>query len=155
MCDYSLHHVASRPAKVGEALVSTGFPSTHTRGFASPSDPKVAVCLLPGTELAFEQNVRRDEFLLFSRSIGEKVARFRQVHLDMPHSHHDALEFPTGRVVLLTELSTGQRATVLQLPPTELPAKVGEGIARSAEQIDRPVDRVRRAEVESGAGGGA
>jgi hypothetical protein len=89
---------------------------THTRGFAAPDDLKVAVCLLPGTEIVFEREARRDEFLLFSRSIGEKVARFRQIHLDMPDSHHDALEFPSGRVVLLTELSPGQRVTVLQLP---------------------------------------
>jgi hypothetical protein len=116
MCDYSLQHVASRPARVGEVLVSTGFANTHTRGFAAPGDPKVAVCLLPGTEIAFEQDARRDGFVLFSRSIGERVARFRQVQLDKRYSHHDALEFPSGRVVLLTELSPGQRAKVLQLP---------------------------------------
>jgi hypothetical protein len=126
MCDYSLHHVASRPARVGETLVSTAFPGTHTRGFASPAEANVAVCLLPGTEIAFEENVRRDEFLLFSRSIREKVARFRQVHLDMPYSHHDALEFPSGRVVLLTEISAGQRATVLQLPSSAVRARLAE-----------------------------
>jgi hypothetical protein len=124
MCDYSLHHVASRPARVGEVLVSTAFPGTQTRGFASPTEPKVAVCLLPGTEIAFAENARRDEFLLFfSRSIREKVARFRQVHLATPYSHHDALEFPCGRVVLLTELSPGQRATVLQLPSSGVRAE--------------------------------
>ena len=52
MCDYSLHFVASRPAKVGDKLVSTIFPQTTTRGFASVHDRNVAVCLLPGTELA-------------------------------------------------------------------------------------------------------
>jgi hypothetical protein len=135
MCDYSLHHVASRPARVGEVLVSTAFPSTHTRGFASPTEPKVAVCLLPGTEIAFQENVRRDEFLLFSRSIREKVARFRQVHLNMPYSHHDALEFPSGRVLLLTELSPGQKATVLQLPSSGVraePPAEGERTPESA-----------------------
>jgi hypothetical protein len=30
--------------------------------------------------------------------------------------HHDALELPGGRIVLLTRLNEGQRATVLQLP---------------------------------------
>ena len=30
--------------------------------------------------------------------------------------HHDALEFPDGHIVLLTELTEGQEATVLQLP---------------------------------------
>ena len=136
MCDYSLHHVASRPARVGKILVSMGFPSTHTRGFASPAEPNVAVCLLPGTEIAFAENARRDEFLIFSRSIKEKVARFRQVHLDLPYSHHDALEFASGRIVLLTELSPGQRATVLQLPSsgarTELPKEAGERQAAQA-----------------------
>jgi len=31
-------------------------------------------------------------------------------------AHHDALEFPDGRTVLLTHLCEGQEATVLQLP---------------------------------------
>ena len=51
MCDYSLELVASRPAKVGDKLVSAGFPHTITRGFVSVDDPHVAVCVLPGTEL--------------------------------------------------------------------------------------------------------
>jgi hypothetical protein len=98
--------------------VSTAFSSTYTRGFASLAEPNVAVCLLPGTEIAFENDVRRDEFLFFRRSIRERVARFRQIHLEMPDTHHDALEFPSGRVVLLTELAPAQRAIVLQLPST-------------------------------------
>ena len=53
MCDYSLHQVASRPARVGDKLVTTRFPNTITRGFASVDEPHVAVCLFPGTELAF------------------------------------------------------------------------------------------------------
>ena len=57
MCDYSMHATASRPAKVGETLVSTNFRGTYTRGFASAEETQVAVCLLPGTELVFEQNV--------------------------------------------------------------------------------------------------
>ena len=57
MCDYSLHAVASRPAKVGETLITTTFPRTSTRGFAAESEPGMAVCLLPGTELAFEQTL--------------------------------------------------------------------------------------------------
>jgi hypothetical protein len=58
VCDYSLHAVASRPAKVGETLVSTRFSTGGTVGFASPTNLGVAVCLQPGTELAFETNVR-------------------------------------------------------------------------------------------------
>ena len=57
MCDYRLHAIASRPAQVGERLIKTTFPRTTTRGFASESEP-IAVCMLPGTELAFAGNVK-------------------------------------------------------------------------------------------------
>lgn len=119
MCDYSLHAVASRPAKVGETLVSTKFPMTVTRGFAGEGEPNVAVCVLPGTELAFEREVEY-EGAFFRKKIRATVARFRTVDLDNPNRHHDALEFPDGQLVLLTQLDTGQRATVLQLPAVPL-----------------------------------
>ena len=57
MCDYSLHHVKSRPAKVGDKLTTHNF-NTGTRGFAAPEDAGTAVCVLPGTELAFAKPVR-------------------------------------------------------------------------------------------------
>ena len=63
MCDYSLELVASRPAMVGDKLVSTRFPNTITRGFASVEEKNVAVCLLPGTELAFEKEVTCETWL--------------------------------------------------------------------------------------------
>jgi len=118
MCDYSLNLVASRPARVGEKLVSTSFPSSATRGFASVEDRNVAVCLLPGTELAFENEVESESGRVFRprRQLGHKVAQFRQVNLNQTNAHHDALEFPDGKIVLLTELCEGQRATVLQFP---------------------------------------
>ena len=119
MCDYSLEHVASRPAKVGDKLVSTSFPHTITRGFVSVDDPSVAVCVLPGTELAFEAEVRCETRRLVAWEwLGQKVARFRQVNQGQSKAHHDALEFPDGRIVLLTQLCKGQHATVLQLPVT-------------------------------------
>ena len=74
MCDYSLDFVASRPAKVGDKLVSTQFNGSITRGFAAVGEPGVAVCLLPGTELAFEKDVECEpQFHLFhqSQKIGE------------------------------------------------------------------------------------
>ena len=52
MCDYCLQSVRSRPAKVGEKL-RTRYFNTGTRGFAAPKDWNTAVCVLPGTELAF------------------------------------------------------------------------------------------------------
>jgi hypothetical protein len=118
MCDYSLHQVASRPAKVGDQLVTTRFRHSVTRGFAAPGEPAVAVCLLPGTELAFQEVVRYEPRIGFfgHRKIEQRVARFRKVNSHNPHAHHDALEFPDGEIVLLTNLVEGQRASVLQLP---------------------------------------
>jgi hypothetical protein len=118
MCDYSLHLVASRPAEVGETLIATDFARSITRGFAAAGEPDVAVCLLPGTEIAFDADVSYDRaFSLFGRArVGHRVARFRQVNMDDPNVHHDALEFPGGQIVLVTRLTPGQRATVLQLP---------------------------------------
>jgi hypothetical protein len=115
MCDYSLELIMSRPARAGDKLVSTSFPNTPTRGFATADDRSVAVCLLPGTELAFEQEIRC-EGVIFSWSPGHKVAKFQQVNRGKPHLHRDALEFPDGKIVLLTQLREGQNATVLQLP---------------------------------------
>jgi hypothetical protein len=118
MCDYSLQHVANRPAKIGDKLVSTQFVNSITRGFSAIMEPNVAVCLLPGTELVFDCEVQCDSPLLFfpKRKLRENVARFRQINLDNAFEHHDALEFPSGRLILLTRLCAGQRATVLQLP---------------------------------------
>ena len=117
MCDYSLLHVASRSAAVGDKLVSTRFESSISRGFSAVGEPNVAVCLLPGTEIAFEREVEFDRFPLDSTGkTSAKVARFRQINLTEPHTHHDALEFPDGEIVLLTRLVAGQHATVLQLP---------------------------------------
>ena len=122
MCDYSLHAVASRPAEAAETLVSTKFRSTTTRGFANPAQPMVAVCLRPGTEIAFDADVRRDGFL-FRRNVRARLARFRQIGLDYGDQHHDALEFSNGAIVLLTDLVPGQRAVVLQLPANPVEAK--------------------------------
>ena len=121
MCDYSLHGVAARPAKVGDKLITTHFWNTTTRGFSAVGEPRVAVCLLPGTEVVFEREVERQPTgfqLIFRRTapLRHQVARFRQVNIDNPCTHHDALEFPDGQIVLLTHLRAGQRATVLQLP---------------------------------------
>jgi|SRR6516164_6538419 hypothetical protein len=119
MCDYSLHNVISRPAKVGDKLITRNF-NTGTRGFAAPEDANTAVCVLPGTELAFTDPVR---CRAPGRSLGWRpkalnhtTAIFRKVNEDNPHTHHDALEFPDGKMVLLNHLVEGQQAVVLQLP---------------------------------------
>ena len=118
MCDYSLHNVRSRPAKVGDKLTTHHF-NTCTVGFAAPEDIDTAVCVLPGTELAFASIVRCRPRVFFAwkpRVFHHTTAIFRQVNKDNPHTHHDALEFPDGQMVLLNDLFEGQRATVLQLP---------------------------------------
>ena len=118
MCDYSLQSALSRPAKVGDKLTTRDF-GTGTRGFAAPENSKMAVCVLPGTELAFASEVTLPAvgFLGFKgRTISHATAIFRQVNKNEPRMHHDALEFPDGQIVLLTQLCEGQEATVLQLP---------------------------------------
>ena len=52
------------------------------------------------------------------------TAIFRQFNKDNPLTHHDALEFPDGQTVLLTDVLEDQEATVLQLPA--LPATAAE-----------------------------
>jgi hypothetical protein len=118
MCDYSLHAVATRPAKVGETLITTTFRGTSTRGFASETDLNVAVCMLPGTELAFADNVKYDNRWIWTRETDYRVGKFGTIDSHVPDRHHDAIEFPDGSHVLVTLLCEGQRATVLQLPMT-------------------------------------
>jgi hypothetical protein len=118
MCDFSLQSVRSRPAKVGDKLVTRDF-GTGTRGFAASDDPGTAVCLLPGTELAFAGEVACLPAGLLgwkTRTIKHETAIFRQVNKDKLAAHHDSIEFPDGHIVLLTLLCEGQAATVLQLP---------------------------------------
>ena len=117
MCDYSLQAIRSRPARVGDKLTTRDF-MTGTRGFAAPEDANTAVCVLPGTELAFARAVscRPRGLLRKARIVNHTTAIFRQIDKENPYTHHDALEFPDGQMVLLTDLWEGQEATVLQLP---------------------------------------
>jgi hypothetical protein len=72
--------------------------------------------MLPGTELAFAENVRYDNRWIWTKSVNFRVGKFGAIDPDVPHRHHDAIEFPDGSRVLVTQLCEGQRATVLQLP---------------------------------------
>jgi hypothetical protein len=118
MCDYSLHNVASRPAAVGDKLVTHNF-GAGTIGFAAPESLLTAVCLLPGTEIAFPNRLlitHRNSFGWPQRRVKYATAIFRQINKQTAGIHHDAIEFPDGHTVLLTKLPEGQHATVLQLP---------------------------------------
>jgi hypothetical protein len=114
MCDYSLQHIASRPARVGETLTTYHF-GTGTRGFHVPQEAGCAVCVLPGTELGFAHEIKYWENGMRT-STRHRTAIFRQVNKQIPHVHHDALELPDGRVLMVNHLFEGQQATVLQLP---------------------------------------
>jgi hypothetical protein len=61
---------------------------------------------------------------VFSRSVGQKAATFRQINRSESNRHRDALEFPDGKIVLLTSLCENQIATVLQLPAATAPANL-------------------------------
>jgi hypothetical protein len=118
MCDFSLQSIKSRPAKIGDKLTTRDF-GTGTRGFSALEDASVAVCLRPGTELSFAEGVTFSATGLsgwWHKAVNHKTAIFRQINKEKVSAHHDALEFPDGRIVLLTSLSAGQQATVLQLP---------------------------------------
>jgi len=133
MCDYSLHSVKSRPAKIGDKLTTRNF-NTGTRGFAAPEDASTAVCVLPGTELAFATAVRCSPRGLSAwkmNVVAYTTAIFRQINKDNPRTHHDALEFPDGQTVLLTDVFEDQEATVLQLPAQ--PATAAE--AKAQERV--------------------
>ncbi len=118
MCDYSLQSIKSRPAKIGDKLMTRNF-GTGTRGFAASEDATIAVCVLPGTELSFSSEVKYELTGLFgwrNKVTKHATAIFRQVNKQKLVAHHDALEFPNGQIVLLTSLCEGQQASVLQLP---------------------------------------
>ena len=131
MCDYSLQNVKSRSAKVEDKLVVTRF-GMGTTGFRSrletTEEPITAICLLPGTEVAFDKPIeyrtceRNDElghagYVSFVDHISvHSVAEFCQINKDEPYKHHDAIELPNGVQTLLNDLKADQFATVLQLP---------------------------------------
>ena len=139
MCDYSLHNVKSRPAKVGDKLTTRNF-GTGTRGFTASEDANVAVCVLPGTELSFSGEVTCQTTGLFpwrSKVVNHTTAIFRQVNKQRVAAHHDALEFADGQIVLLTLLAEGQQATVLQLPAESKTSDEREKQKRAAYVLTR------------------
>ena len=134
MCDFSLQSIKSRPAKIGDKLTTRDF-GTGTRGFSASEDASVAVCLRPGTELSFAGEVTFSATGLLDwwhKAIDHKTAIFRRINKERVSAHHDALEFPDGQIVLLTSLSEGQEATVLQLPAEPMTAVEVEAQRRVA-----------------------
>jgi len=136
MCDYSLEYIASRPAAVADQLISTRFNKTITRGFAGIVDINTAVCLRPGTELAFRTQPVFEHPITHQETVApSKLARFRQINAGLSYTHHDALEFEDGTIVPLTLLLTGQFATVLQLPADEHKPQAHEPARQETETV--------------------
>lgn len=138
MCDFSLQSVRSRAAKVGDKLVTKDF-GTGTHGFADPNDPDCAVCVQPGTEIAFADAIRFVSPAIFGRGAKSKhaTAIFRQINKDKAAAHHDALELPDGAQYLLTLLAEGQNATVLQLPAAPKTPEEAKERSGSSTPFDR------------------
>ena len=117
MCDFSLQSVRSRPAKVGDKLVTRDF-GTGTRGFADANDLGMAVCLMPGTELAFAVEVACLPAGLLgwkTKTINHQTAIFRQVNKEARRAPRRARVSRWAHRVA-DAVCEGQAASVLQLP---------------------------------------
>ena len=119
MCDYSLMHYKARDAAVDDVLTVHRFPSA-SKGFISAGDTETAVCVRPGTEIAFNEDIveQKYAYMLDSEPTVHqtRVGRFRQIDTDKTHVHHDAIELVDGKIIKLQDLKEGQNARVLQLP---------------------------------------
>jgi hypothetical protein len=94
----------------GTLRLTTRNFGTGTRGFGASEDRTMAVCLLPGTEVAFAGEVAIESARFFGQSVKilkHNTAIFRQIDKGTPHVHHDALEFPDGQIVLLDHAARG------------------------------------------------
>jgi hypothetical protein len=90
---------------------------------------------MPGTEVSFADEVRRAPRFPWSQRVICYKTVSSEINLHNRATHHDALEFPNGEVVLLTLLEEGQQATVLQLPaaPRE---QEKQAVSRELETTD-------------------
>lgn len=129
MCDYSITAKNQVAAVVGQPLVTSKFQNGGSTGFAPKGDTSgTAVCLLPGTEIAFNKNV-----VVAQKDLGT-TAIFRQVNKDQKLVHHDVLEFANGTTAVLGYLPIGLEAVVLQLPVDPSTLKGDERQKAEADQ---------------------
>lgn len=154
MCDYSLEFMKTDgktvEAKIGDVLVTTAFSGTPTRGFSPVFHVGiVACCLLPGTELVFEEPIRvhaSEADLRNIRTYNETMGIFRKINPNEKYRHHDGIELPSGHMLTLSRLAQGQRARVLQVPAPQLkvPAEEERKISFCVDIPDNMFERVRR-----------
>lgn len=128
MCDYSLEHVATAKAARGSKIVTSNFQNTASPGFAFKDKPDTAACLLPGTEIAFDGPIQARSKAILAKINGvdkvvgvmpkelHSVVKFVQVNQGVDYAHHDAVQFPTGEIIMLYQLDDEQEAKVIQMP---------------------------------------
>ena len=106
--------------------MTTRFSQAITQGLATADDKECAVCLVPGTELAFDAPLRgnANRFVpFFMKKFDFKTGKFVQLNVDNPYQHHDAIEFGDGGTVLINDLVEDQMLRVIQLPAPPQTAK--------------------------------
>ncbi len=128
MCEFSLEHVTSRPARKGELLVT--FQHGSQASFIDPLTAKapdpVAVCLQKGTQLVFDKIIETFDVYADNRQVSSDtdhlglLVQFDQINLDRKDVPHDILRFPSGEYMLVSELFPKQTARVLQLPSSKI-----------------------------------
>ena len=98
--------------------------------------------MLPGTELAFAEDVKYDNRWIWTRTIDSRVGKFGKIDPHVPDRHHDAIEFPDGSYVLVTQLCEGQRVTRAAIAGDRAgqPARANDSQRDGGSQDGSPVD---------------
>lgn len=123
MCDYSLEHYQSRPARKGEEYETTRFTSGSI-GFIEPGNHSVAVCMSCDTRVALS-NIPEPVQSRLSITANE-CATF--VRLD-GGLYRDGVRFDNGRACTLQELGIGVKAMIEDALVTPVPFKRAETAA--------------------------
>jgi hypothetical protein len=107
MCDYSLEHYQSRPARRGERYESTRF-SSGSVGFIEAGKPGIAVCMACDTSLRLDN---LPQALQTRLHVGAStMATFTRLESGL---YHDGLRFENGAAVSLQELGPGVSAVLV------------------------------------------
>ncbi len=117
MCDYSLEHFQSRPARQGETYVTHRF-SSGSIGFIAPAEPSVAVCLTCDMRL----KLQGISILMRARLnvSGTEVVTFARMATGI---YRDGVRFDNGRMLSLQDLGPGLRAELVDALNKPLPER--------------------------------
>jgi hypothetical protein len=110
MCDYSLEHYQSRPARKGEEYVTNRF-SSGSVGFVVPGDQSIAICMTCDMRL---QLADIPAVLQTRLGVGPRpLATFARLDTG---PYRDGVQFDNGRVLTLQELGPGVKAWLEDVP---------------------------------------